>query len=112
DQIIDDGDEYLDELADAARRAREATLLVALVPTVQVGADGWADEEEVAEPLPVEVFAHAGAEAPSPPRTRLRPSRRPPAAEQTVVGTVTLAPAGTSYAEVADAGEVEVRMLA
>lgn len=112
DHIIDDGDEYLDELADAARRAREATLLVALVPTAQVGTDGWADEE-VEEPVPADVLAHAGAHA-APPRSavRWRRRRRASLADETVVGTVTLAPAGTSYAEVANAGEVEVRMLA
>lgn len=70
DGLIDDGDEYLEELLDAARRADEATLLVALVP--------------------------AG----------------PGSASTVLVGTVTLAPAGSSYAEIAEPGEVEVRMLA
>ena len=66
DRLINDDDEYADELRDAARRAREATLLVAVLP----GPD-----------------------------------------EDVVVGTITLAPAGSSYAEVARPGEVELRML-
>jgi len=66
DRLINDDDEYADELRDAARRAREATLLVAVLP----GPDG-----------------------------------------DVVVGTITLAPAGSSYAEVARPGEVELRML-
>jgi ribosomal protein S18 acetylase RimI-like enzyme len=59
--------EYADELRDAARRAREAVLLVAAVP---------GDAGEV------------------------------------VLGTLTLAPYGTSYAEIAEPGELELRMLA
>jgi ribosomal protein S18 acetylase RimI-like enzyme len=59
--------EYADELRDAARRAREAVLLVATVP---------GDAGEV------------------------------------VLGTLTLAPYGTSYAEIAEPGELELRMLA
>jgi ribosomal protein S18 acetylase RimI-like enzyme len=66
DRLIDDGDEYRDELLDAERRSREATLMVAVVP-----GNG----------------------------------------QDVVVGTMTLAPAGTSYAEIALLGEVEVRML-
>lgn len=69
DRLIDDGDEYRDELLDSHRRAREATLLVAVL--------------------------HPGG------------SREP-----VVVGTVTLAPHGSSYSEVAESGEVEIRMLA
>lgn len=60
-------EDYADELRDAARRAREAVLLVATVP-------GGAGE--------------------------------------VVLGTLTLAPYGTSYAEVAEPGELELRMLA
>jgi ribosomal protein S18 acetylase RimI-like enzyme len=67
DRLIDDGDEYRDELLDAARRAREATLLVALQSV--------------------------------------------PGGPSVVVGTVTLAPYGSSYAEIAEPGEVEIRML-
>lgn len=74
DRLIDDEDEYLAELLDAERRAREATLLVALVPVTNAAS---------ADPT---AFA--------------------------VVGTLTLAPAGSSYAEIAEPGEVEVRMLA
>ncbi len=66
DRLINDDDEYADELRDASRREREATLLVAVVPA-------------------------AGGDV--------------------VVGTITLAPAGSSYAEVAGPGEVELRML-
>ncbi|MGV8977282.1 MAG: GNAT family N-acetyltransferase [Cellulomonas sp.] len=69
DRLIDDGDEYRDELLDSRRRAREATLLVAMLRP-----DGGGD--------PV------------------------------VVGAVTLAPESSSYAEVAEPGEVEIRMLA
>jgi ribosomal protein S18 acetylase RimI-like enzyme len=67
DGLIDDADEYRDELLDAGRRSREATLLVALQPI-------------------------SGGSC-------------------VVVGTVTLAPFGSSYAEVAEPGEVEIRML-
>ncbi|MHB1490568.1 MAG: GNAT family N-acetyltransferase [Cellulomonas sp.] len=66
DRLINDDDEYADELRDASRRAREATLLVAVLPST---------------------------------------------GEDVVVGTITLAPAGSSYAEVARPGEVELRML-
>ncbi|WP_421732832.1 GNAT family N-acetyltransferase [Cellulomonas sp.] len=68
DRLVDATDSYADELRDAEHRAREATLLVALLPTD----DG----------------------------------------EPVVVGTVTLAPYGTSYAEIAEPGELEIRMLA
>jgi len=67
DRLVEPDDTYLDELLDARRRAREATLLVATVP----GASG-----------------------------------------DVVVGTITMAPAGTSYAETAEPGELELRMLA
>jgi hypothetical protein len=33
DGLVSDGDDYVDELMDAVRRAREASLLVALTPT-------------------------------------------------------------------------------
>jgi ribosomal protein S18 acetylase RimI-like enzyme len=70
DRLLDEDDEYEAQLRDAARRAREAMLLVATVPCED--SDG----------------------------------------SETVVGTVTLAPYGTDYAEVAEPGELEVRMLA
>ncbi|WP_034609369.1 GNAT family N-acetyltransferase [Cellulomonas sp. URHD0024] len=70
DRLLDEDDEYEAQLRDAARRAREAILLVATVPCVE--SDGTA----------------------------------------TVVGTVTLARYGTDYAEIAEPGELEVRMLA
>ncbi len=76
DGLLPDGDDYVDELVDAARRAREASLLVALTPTDGAGED--ADD----------------GDGPA------------------LVGTLTLAPAGTSYAEIAEPGEVEIRMLA
>ena len=76
DRLVDAGDSYADELRDAERRAREATLLVALVPPGE--GDGANDRDD----------------------------------DLVVVGTVTLAPYGTSYAEVAEPGELEVRMLA
>lgn len=67
DGLLATDPEYADELRDAARRAREAVLLVATVP---------GDAGEV------------------------------------VLGTLTLAPYGTSYAEIAEPGELELRMLA
>ncbi|WP_431838668.1 GNAT family N-acetyltransferase [Cellulomonas sp. Y8] len=70
DGLLEVDDEYEVELRDAARRAREAVLLVATA----------ADRDD--EP----------AEA--------------------VVGTLTLAPYATSYAEIAEPGELELRMLA
>jgi ribosomal protein S18 acetylase RimI-like enzyme len=69
DRLVDAADSYADELRDAERRAREATLLVALLPR--------GDGDELV-----------------------------------VVGTVTLAPYGTSYAEIAEPDELEIRMLA
>ncbi|WP_263732511.1 GNAT family N-acetyltransferase [Cellulomonas sp. SG140] len=68
DGLLLDADPYADELRDAHRRAVEARLLVATVPT----GDG----------------------------------------REAVVGSLTLAPYGSSYAEVAEPDEVEVRMLA
>ncbi|MBN9327961.1 MAG: N-acetyltransferase [Cellulomonas sp. 73-145] len=68
DGLLLAADPYEEELRDAHRRAREATLLVAAVPT----GDG----------------------------------------RDAVVGSLTLAPYGSSYAEVAEPEEVELRMLA
>ncbi|WP_454051407.1 GNAT family N-acetyltransferase [Cellulomonas sp. Marseille-Q8402] len=67
DGLLAVDEDYEDELRDAARRAREAVLLVAVVP-------GGAGD--------------------------------------VVLGTLTLAPYATSYAEVAEPGELELRMLA
>lgn len=68
DRLLLPEDPYEDELRDARRRAREAVLLIAAVPT----GDG----------------------------------------REAVVGSLTLAPYGSSYAEVAEPDEVELRMLA
>lgn len=68
DGLLRDADPYAEELRDAHRRAREACLLVAAVPT----GDG----------------------------------------REAVVGSVTLAPYGSSYAEIAEPDELELRMLA
>lgn len=83
DRLVDATDAYAEELRDAERRAREATLLVALLPP----GEGDASNARVSD----------GAEADD---------------DLVVVGTVTLAPYGTSYAEVAEPGELEIRMLA
>ena len=77
DRLVDADDSYADELRDAERRAREATLLVALLPPGEGDAANDRDDDDLV-----------------------------------VVGTVTLAPYGTSYAEVAEPGELEIRMLA
>lgn len=103
DGLIDDGDEYLEELLDAARRAREATLLVALVP-----ADPWHERDDDASDEADDGAPRAGVALRAAARTRGRSHT----AGMALVGTVTLAPAGSSYAEIADPGEVEVRMLA
>ena len=63
DELLEPDHEYVDELRDTARRAANATVLVAV--------DG-----------------------------------------DQVLGTITLAPAGTEYAEIAAPGEIELRMLA
>ena len=68
DRLLLPEDPYEEELRDARRRASEAVLLVAAVPT----GDG----------------------------------------REAVVGSLTLAPYGSSYAEVAEPDEVELRMLA
>jgi ribosomal protein S18 acetylase RimI-like enzyme len=77
DGLVSDGDDYVDELMDAVRRAREARLLVARTPTDAFDDSGSEDDDVPA-----------------------------------LVGTLTIAPAGTSYAEIAEPGEVELRMLA
>ncbi len=79
DGLLSGDDEYAAELRDAHRRAREAILLVAVVPR-SGGTGGGAGTGD-----------RTGG---------------------VVVGTVTLAPYGSSYAEVAEPGELEVRMLA
>ncbi len=86
DGLVRDGDDYVDELMDAVRRAREASLLVALEPGEVVDALDDPDDDDAAA------------------------DRGPDPA--TLVGTLTIAPAGTSYAEIAEPGEVELRMLA
>ncbi|GIG22354.1 hypothetical protein Cch01nite_30780 [Cellulomonas chitinilytica] len=84
DRLLDATDAYADELRDAARRSREATLLVALLPS---GAGHAPADDAPADDAPADD-------------------------DRVVVGTVTLAPYGTSYAEVAEPGELEIRMLA
>ena len=84
DGLVRDGDDYVDELMDAVRRAREASLLVALAPGETTGPRPDADDDVDSD------------------------EDDPPA----LVGTLTIAPAGTSYAEIAEPGEVELRMLA
>lgn len=83
DGLVSDGDDYVDELMDAVRRAREASLLVAVAPV-----EAEVDDDDEESGVPTE---------PPPPD---------------LVGTLTLAPAGTSYAEIAEPGEIELRMLA
>jgi ribosomal protein S18 acetylase RimI-like enzyme len=83
DRLVDATDAYADELRDAEQRAREATLLVALLPPGEGDASN----------------------------ARVRDAAEPDD-DRVVVGTVTLAPYGTSYAEVAEPGELEIRMLA
>ncbi|MGY4645606.1 GNAT family N-acetyltransferase [Cellulomonas sp. URHB0016] len=83
DRLVDATDAYADELRDAERRSREGCLLVALLPP----GEGDASNARVPD---------AGADHD----------------DLVVVGTVTLAPYGTSYAEVAEPGELEIRMLA
>lgn len=93
DRLLDEGDSYERELRDAERRAEEATLLVATVPAVDE-APGWTDAR-ISGWLPADRGPQGSA-------------RR----DDVVVGTITIAAHGTSYAEIAVEGEVEVRMLA
>ena len=87
DGLVRDGDDYVDELLDAVRRSREASLLVALATVEDKFDDTGEDRAE-------DTVDHVDEDAPA------------------VVGTITIAPAGTSYAEIAEPGEVELRMLA
>jgi ribosomal protein S18 acetylase RimI-like enzyme len=133
DGLLDDGDAYLSELRDAARRAREARLLVALVPAdgpVEDGRDGidsgagvrggtGVPEGGAGVPDGGAGAPDGGAGAPDggagapdggagvPDGGAASPSTR-----MALVGTVTVAPAGSPYADIAGPGEVEVRMLA
>jgi ribosomal protein S18 acetylase RimI-like enzyme len=91
DGLLDGADAYAAELRDAARRAREAVLLVATLP---------ADPDAVAGTGSRDDAGSTGADRGTGP------------AAEVVVGTITLAPYGTSYAEVAEPGELELRMLA
>lgn len=86
DGLVSDGDGYLGELLDAARRAREATLLVAL---------SSAEESLGANQSGGPAGGSSDDDAP-----------------MTPVGTLTLAPAGGYFAETAEPGELEIRMLA
>lgn len=107
DRLLDPEDEYETELRDAERRSREAVLLVATVaahprgsePGERLGADGTtggsAEPDDAGSTEVDSTTAGTGTDA-----------------AEVVVGTVTLAPYGTSYAEAAEPGEVELRMLA
>ncbi len=90
DGLLDGADAYAAELRDAARRAREAVLLVATVPALPAVTPG----------------------IPGTPGPAGDPGTAAAADGEVVVGTITLAPYGTSYAEVAEPGELELRMLA
>lgn len=94
DGLIGDDDGYLGELLDAARRAREATLLVAVLPAAALLGGGPSDG-----PLGGQLGGQSGGSSADD-------------AETVPVGTLTLAPAGSYYAETAEPGELEVRMLA
>ncbi|WP_258723858.1 GNAT family N-acetyltransferase [Cellulomonas sp. NS3] len=102
-------DDYTVELRDAERRAQEAVLLVALVPPARgprAGHDG-----SVGPGGDVRDGAYSDVRPGGSADDRAR------AADEAglggvVVGTVTVASAGTSYAEVAEPGEAEIRMLA
>lgn len=94
DGLLDGADAYAAELRDAARRAREAVLLVATLPADPGAAPGTGPD----------AAPHAAPDT--------APAGRVGAAAEVVVGTITLAPYGTSYAEVAEPGELELRMLA
>jgi len=98
DRLVDATDAYAEELRDAEQRSREATLLVALLPR------GARDTSTAGT---VDGSATRAAEAAA--RTV---DAAEPDDDLVVVGTVTLAPYGTSYAEVAEPGELEIRMLA
>ena len=101
DGLISDGDAYVEELMDAVRRAREASLLVALAPP-DGARDGDGRETDVADAV-----RRGAAGARDVDEDGADEDTRP-----SLVGTITLAPAGTSYAEIAEPGEVEIRMLA
>jgi len=112
DRLLDPEDEYETELRDAERRAREAVLLVATVaahprgsePGARPGSDGaWVDGAGL---------AGAGLDGAGSDDADSTVAVAGTDAAEVVVGTLTLAPYGTSYAEAAEPGEVELRMLA
>ncbi len=130
DRLLDEDDDYEVELRDAARRAREVTLLVAVVPAAVVPvavvpgevvpsetAHGEVVPSLVVPSLVVPSLVEPSPVAPGPvvsadvPAADVPVSADVPVAD-VVVGTLTLAPYGSSYAEVAEPGEVELRMLA
>ena len=105
DGLVSDGDDYVEELVDAVRRAREARLLVAFAPPA-AGRDEDAADGRGAHHVG-RARAGADADADNDDEADEADDER---AE--LVGTLTIAPAGTSYAEIAEPGEVELRMLA
>lgn len=113
DRLLRPEDDYAVELRDAERRAQEAVLLVALVPAAPArrprsGQDAPPGAHRSAgDPADADVPQERGAEDGA-----TDADEGAGAGAGVVVGTVTLAPSGTSYAEVAEAGEAEVRMLA
>ncbi|MBB2921133.1 GNAT family N-acetyltransferase [Cellulomonas cellasea] len=116
DRLLSPDDDYTVELRDAERRAGEAVLLVALVPAAPgdgpVGGDG-----DVSADTDAGVGTERGTRSGAAPGADARAhaaggGAHDAAPDGVVVGTVTLAPAGTSYAEVAEPGEAEIRMLA
>jgi len=113
DRLVDPEDAYLDELTDARRRAQEAILLVALVPraspeeSARTGADGTG-ETAGAPSTAASSESARGVGSGHDDANQGEPAAEP----DVVVGSITLAPYGTSYAEIAEPGELELRMLA
>lgn len=119
DRLVAPDDAYLDELTDAHRRAGEAILLVAVLAASDVAAtaDDVSGSDDVATP-----DTGAGSDnAANPDAAVVSDDAVTPdaatqdvaaASDDVVVGTITMAPYGTSYAETAEPDELELRMLA
>lgn len=137
DRLLRPEDDYTVELRDAERRAQEAVLLVALVPAAPpsgprpvhdapAGGHGGVGDGAggVGAGGPGGGAGGPGGGGAGRGEGRSEADARDRGAacgtgardedelRGVVVGTVTLAPSGTSYAEVAEAGEAEIRMLA